>query len=143
MLACHARGHGFDPHTYRILSRIISICKPGRESVQTPIFMKVASYFTVMNTDQRLFDLWLNTLTVRLRGGQRELLWLKAQRAKAVDTVISVFVSRIDRAIDEGLKAQGVQIGLMGILNAAEIYNEVEALNVPKCRVLFASTGVK
>jgi len=60
-----------------------------------------------------------------------------------VDTVISVFVSRIDRAIDEKLAAEGVPTGLTGIMNAADIYNQVEALGVPKCRVLFASTGVK
>jgi transaldolase len=63
--------------------------------------------------------------------------------AKPVDTVISVFVSRIDRAIDEVLRAKDVKTGKMGILNAAEIYNEVQACKVPKCRVLFASTGVK
>jgi transaldolase len=62
---------------------------------------------------------------------------------KTVDTVISVFVSRIDRAIDETLRAKGVKTGRMGILNAAEIYTEVQALKVPQCRVLFASTGVK
>lgn len=61
----------------------------------------------------------------------------------AADTVISVFVSRIDRAIDEILRAKGVKTGLTGIYNAAEIYAHVGALNVPKCRVLFASTGVK
>ncbi|MDD5052836.1 MAG: transaldolase [Sulfuricurvum sp.] len=61
----------------------------------------------------------------------------------SVDTVISVFVSRIDRAIDEKLRSAGVSTGLMGILNAAEIYNHVEAKKVPRCRVLFASTGVK
>ena len=60
-----------------------------------------------------------------------------------VDSVISVFVSRIDRAIDEKLVSSGIEPGLMGIMNAAEIYNKVEALHVPKCRVLFASTGVK
>ncbi|MDQ1298147.1 MAG: transaldolase [Campylobacterota bacterium] len=63
--------------------------------------------------------------------------------AKTVDTVISVFVSRIDRAIDETLRTKGVKTGQMGILNAAEIYTEVQALKVPQCRVLFASTGVK
>lgn len=62
---------------------------------------------------------------------------------KIVDTVISVFVSRIDRAIDETLRAKEVKTGHMGILNAAEIYTEVQALKVPQCRVLFASTGVK
>jgi len=67
-----------------------------------------------------------------------------AQEAvSVVDTVISVFVSRIDRAIDEKLVVSGIEPGLMGIMNAAEIYNKVEALKVAKCRVLFASTGVK
>jgi len=67
----------------------------------------------------------------------------KASGKGSVDTVISVFVSRIDRAIDETLRSYGVVTGKMGILNAADIYNRVEALSVPKCRVLFASTGVK
>lgn len=66
-----------------------------------------------------------------------------SKRSEPVDTVISVFVSRIDRAIDSKLQSHGIEPGLMGIMNAAEIYTKVEALNVPKCRVLFASTGVK
>jgi len=67
----------------------------------------------------------------------------RASHKASVDTVISVFVSRIDRAIDEMLREKGIKTGWMGIVNAADIYNRVEALNVPKCRVLFASTGVK
>jgi len=67
----------------------------------------------------------------------------RASHKASVDTVISVFVSRIDRAIDETLREKGIKTGWMGIVNAADIYNRVEALNVPKCRVLFASTGVK
>ncbi len=58
-------------------------------------------------------------------------------------SVISVFVSRIDRSIDAALMANSVEPSLMGIYNAAEIYAHIEALNIPKCRVLFASTGVK
>lgn len=67
----------------------------------------------------------------------------RSSRKASVDTVISVFVSRIDRAIDDTLRLSGVETGKMGILNAADIYNRIEALKVPKCRVLFASTGVK
>ncbi|MFA6143735.1 MAG: transaldolase [Sulfurimonas sp.] len=66
-----------------------------------------------------------------------------SKNSEPVDTVISVFVSRIDRAIDEQLQLEGVESGLMGIMNAAEIYSQVEAQHIPKCRVLFASTGVK
>ena len=66
-----------------------------------------------------------------------------ARVGDAADTVISVFVSRIDRAIDESLRAKGVATSLTGIMNAADIYNRVEEMGVPGCRVLFASTGVK
>ena len=62
---------------------------------------------------------------------------------KTVDTVISVFVSRIDRALDEKLKQNGIEPGLAGIYNASLIYEAIEELQVPKCRTLFASTGVK
>ena len=67
-----------------------------------------------------------------------------AKRAgEAVDTVISVFVSRIDRAVDANLSKKGIDTALSGIYNSADIYNEIEKLNVKKCRTLFASTGVK
>lgn len=67
-----------------------------------------------------------------------------AKRAsKAVDTVISVFVSRVDRAIDGILADKGVDVALSGIYNSADIYNAIEELKVEKCRTLFASTGVK
>ena len=65
----------------------------------------------------------------------------KAKRK--VDTVISVFVSRIDRALDKKLSQHGVPVALSGIYNSAGIYNEIEAMGIEGCRVLFASTGVK
>jgi len=60
-----------------------------------------------------------------------------------VDTVISVFVSRIDRVLDEKLSKNGVDTALSGIYNSADIYAEVESMMVKGCRTLFASTGVK
>ncbi|WP_345993550.1 transaldolase [Sulfurimonas sp. HSL-1716] len=69
------------------------------------------------------------------RGQQRS--------SKEVDTVISVFVSRIDRALDDILISKGMTPSLTGVYNAADIYNSVEALQVKGCRTLFASTGVK
>ena len=62
---------------------------------------------------------------------------------KTVDTVISIFVSRIDRAIDAKLIENGVEEGLTGIYNSADIYETIENLKVDGCRALFASTGVK
>ncbi|MDD5157478.1 transaldolase [Sulfurimonas sp.] len=67
---------------------------------------------------------------------------LKSHNSK-VDTVISVFVSRIDRALDERLAAGGVAVALCGIYNSSEIYSEIEKMRIEGCRVLFASTGVK
>lgn len=62
---------------------------------------------------------------------------------KATYTVISVFVSRIDRLLDEKMKSEGLAPGKLGIYNAARIYNVISAMKVPRCRILFASTGVK
>jgi transaldolase len=57
--------------------------------------------------------------------------------------VISVFVSRFDRALDSELEACGIDPAKTGIYNAAKIYNMIEANDVPNIKTLFASTGVK
>ena len=57
----------------------------------------------------------------------------------SVDTVISIFVSRIDAKI----ASLGVNDNLSGIYNTADIYTEIESMNVEGCRALFASTGIK
>lgn len=66
-----------------------------------------------------------------------------SENCSKVDTVISVFVSRIDRALDEELSNNGVDVALSGIYNSADIYAQVESMKVSGCRTLFASTGVK
>ncbi len=63
--------------------------------------------------------------------------------SQSVDTVISIFVSRIDRALDDTLRSNGIAPLQAGIYNASRIYAAIEAAQVPKCRALFASTGVK
>jgi len=60
-----------------------------------------------------------------------------------VDTVISIFVSRIDRALDAILADANKEVALTGIYNSADIYGTIEAMEVEGCRALFASTGVK
>jgi len=62
---------------------------------------------------------------------------------RVVDTVISIFVSRIDRALDDKLAEAGVEVALSGIYNSADIYTTIEQMSVKGCRALFASTGVK
>jgi transaldolase len=66
-----------------------------------------------------------------------------ARAGEKVDTVISIFVSRIDRALDSTLADNGIDVALSGVYNTADIYDEIESLGVQGCRALFASTGVK
>lgn len=63
--------------------------------------------------------------------------------AREPECVISVFVSRFDRELDEQLKAAGLEPMKYGIYNACKAYKEVEAFGMPNVRTLFASTGVK
>jgi len=53
--------------------------------------------------------------------------------------VISVFVSRFDRKLDEILSEKGK----VGIYNATKLYKIVEEAGLKEVRTLFASTGVK
>jgi len=59
------------------------------------------------------------------------------------EAVISVFVSRFDRMLDNDLASEGIDISMTGIYNAAKIYNMIESNHTPSIRTLFASTGVK
>ncbi len=66
-----------------------------------------------------------------------------SKASKDVSTVISIFISRIDRALDEQLSSLNITPSLAGIYNGADIYAAIEAKGVKNCRTLFASTGVK
>ncbi|MDO8453959.1 MAG: transaldolase [Sulfurimonas sp.] len=66
-----------------------------------------------------------------------------SKHGEKLDTVISIFVSRVDRALDAELAKNGVDVALSGIYNSADIYNTIEEMGVLGCRTLFASTGVK
>lgn len=56
-------------------------------------------------------------------------------------SVISVFVSRLDRCVDN--KLEGSLQAKLGIANAKNIYNMIEDFGDKDTRTLFASTGVK
>ena len=60
-----------------------------------------------------------------------------------VDTVISIFVSRVDRVLDAELEKNSIKPALTGIYNTVDIYESIQELNILGCRALFASTGVK
>lgn len=59
------------------------------------------------------------------------------------ECVISVFVSRFDRALNEKLKAASIECDKYGIYNATLAYYQVEERGLKNVRALFASTGVK
>ncbi|MBS4274990.1 transaldolase [Campylobacter vulpis] len=60
-------------------------------------------------------------------------------KAKEPQAVISVFVSRLDRILNERVS----EPNQIGVLNAKLAYNYIMAQNEPNIRALFASTGVK
>ena len=63
--------------------------------------------------------------------------------AKDTKGVVSVFVSRFDRALDEKLQSLKLKPSQTGIINATLCYHEVENIGNKNIRTLFASTGVK
>jgi len=67
----------------------------------------------------------------------------EADGGTRVEAVISVFVSRFDRHLDDDLACEGIDVSRTGIYNAAKIYNLIENNHTPSIRTLFASTGVK
>jgi len=62
---------------------------------------------------------------------------------KETKAVISVFVSRFDRELDNTLKIKGLEPMKCGIINATKCYHEVLKIQNKNIRTLFASTGVK
>jgi len=60
-----------------------------------------------------------------------------------VEGVVSVFVSRFDRLLDNELKEKGITPSKTGIYNALNIYKMIEDNGIANIRTLFASTGVK
>jgi len=64
-------------------------------------------------------------------------------KASLPKTVISIFVSRFDRLLDEKMAAAGLPAGQIGIMNAAKCYNIIAKENLNYVKPLFASTGVK
>ena len=57
--------------------------------------------------------------------------------------VISIFVSRFDRKLNETLSHKNLPLNQVGILNATAIYHDIQKRNIEGVRTLFASTGVK
>jgi transaldolase len=78
----------------------------------------------------------LNAMTKGIAKGE-------ANGACRIEGVISVFVSRFDRLLDNELENFDILLSKTGIYNSAKIYNMIERNNIPNIRTLFASTSVK
>lgn len=57
--------------------------------------------------------------------------------------VISVFVSRFDRAVQSQFTHKKLELDKLGIIHATKCYHEIEKISNDNIRTLFASTGVK
>lgn len=57
--------------------------------------------------------------------------------------VISIFVSRFDRMLDEEFEKKGIEKSKLGIINATKCYQIIQDEQLENVRALFASTGVK
>jgi transaldolase len=57
--------------------------------------------------------------------------------------VVSIFVSRFDRALDDCMREKKLETSKVGIMNATKCYYEIEKFENNNIRTLFASTGVK
>ena len=55
--------------------------------------------------------------------------------------VISVFVSRFDRELNDKLAEKSLSKDRVGFFNAIKIYNQINEKNLPNVKTLFASTG--
>ena len=64
-------------------------------------------------------------------------------KANLPKTVISIFVSRFDRLLDEKMAAADLPTGKIGTMNASKCYNIIAKENLNYVKPLFASTGVK
>ncbi len=65
------------------------------------------------------------------------------QSGKDTKGVVSIFVSRFDRLLDNELANKKLETSKVGIVNAAKCYHEIEKIDNANIRTLFASTGVK
>jgi len=62
---------------------------------------------------------------------------------RSAEGVISVFVSRFDRMLNDKLASVNLGKDRVGFFNAIKIYNQINEKRLTNVRVLFASTGVK
>lgn len=65
------------------------------------------------------------------------------ENANLPKAVISIFVSRFDRALNDDMKRANLPVDKVGIYNATKCYNIIKEAKLSFVKPLFASTGVK
>lgn len=80
-----------------------------------------------------------------LQAFKKATIEYKAQfsNGKVPQAVISIFVSRFDRKLDDMLKKIDFIPSRVGVMNALKLYGIIVQENLDNVRALFASTGVK
>ncbi|MDR2904479.1 MAG: transaldolase [Helicobacteraceae bacterium] len=109
----------------------------GKENVM----IKIPATTECVPAIKELLDLGIPTNATLVFHPDQTREILRAVRSSETPLVISVFVSRFDRAVD-GAMPDHLRMKT-GIMNAAWHYNLIREANRPNTRALFASTGVK
>ncbi len=114
---------------------------------QPNLMIKIPATLAAPEIITALYPMGINlnlTLVFSQQQTQMVLDTLKLlKKEKSVpQVVISIFVSRFDRLLELKNKTQD-PAPQIGIANATQCYQKIEAAKLPNTRALFASTGVK
>ncbi|GAB6044555.1 transaldolase [Caminibacter profundus] len=113
--------------------------KIGRENVMIKIPANEAGYKAIEELAKR----GININATLIFSPNQAMRTLEAMSKGDIAGVISVFVSRFDRKLNNDLAMQNLAKDRVGFFNAIKIYNQIEAAGFENIRTLFASTGVK
>jgi transaldolase len=113
------------------------------------LMIKVPATTAGFEAMQKLTAMGISVNATLIFSPQQAILSAKAlnngikESQKNTKAVISVFVSRFDRLLDEKLISLGLKDATLGIINATKCYHEIKKIKNKNIRTLFASTGVK
>lgn len=119
------------------------------------VMIKIPATKAGFNAMQKLIAKGINVNATLIFSDEQTKNCLKAFRngtekfkkrfpnANLPKAVISIFVSRFDRVLDEEFEKKGIEKSKLGIINATKCYQIIQDEQLENVRALFASTGVK
>lgn len=113
------------------------------------LMIKVPATNAGYSAMEKLTSLGINVNATLIFSQEQAIKCAKAlnegigKSGKDTKGVISIFVSRFDRLLDNMLEKKGLETSKIGIINATKCYHEIEKFENSNIRTLFASTGVK